>query len=89
MALFVALQVMDIETTMLVFSLGGYEANPFMQLFVQMNPLIALVLWKVIAVGLFTGLVRYRPAGIIKVQAFYSIVIAWNLLVIALGSPAA
>lgn len=85
MALFAALQVLDFETTLLAFALGGYEMNPIMRQFVQLGPITGLVLGKAFAILLFAALARYRPAGIVKIQIFYGILVAWNVFVVSVS----
>jgi hypothetical protein len=86
MAFFAALQVMDIYTTLLVFSLGGYESNPVMGWWLgRTGPIVGLLLGKLLAFGIYLVLDRYRPRGARKVKLFYTGVVTWNLAVLALG----
>ena len=86
MLLFAALQVLDIELTLLIISLGGYEANPLMGWLIRFGPLAGLLLGKLFAFGLFLILERHRPRGVRKIQLFYGSVVTWNLAVLMLGS---
>jgi predicted membrane protein len=85
MALFAALQALDVYLTLLIFSLGGYEANPLMGLLVKAGPITGLIVGKLIAFGLYLLLERHRPQGIRKIQMFYLCVVGWNLAIVALA----
>lgn len=85
MALFAVLQLLDVGLTLTIISLGGYEANPLMAWLVRIGPAQGLILGKLLAFGLFLALYRYRPAGVLKIQAFYACVVLWNLTVLTLG----
>lgn len=88
MTFFAALQALDVYLTLLIFSLGGYEMNPFMRWLIKAGPITGLVLGKLFAFGLFLLLHRHRPRGIRKIQIFYLGVVSWNLVVLAIGSTA-
>jgi predicted membrane protein len=85
MTIFAALQALDVYLTLLIISLGGYEANPLMERLVRAGPIMGLLLGKLIAFGVFLLLERHRPQGIRKIQIFYLGVVTWNLAIVALA----
>ena len=78
---FVALQVLDLLTTVAVFHAGGVELNPLVaRLTLHFGRLGGVVMSKVIAVVLAMGVRRL----IWVVNIFYAGLICWNLIVLFL-----
>ena len=81
--LFAGLQVLDVITTMAVFSLGGFELNPIVQRFVsQFGQGGGLLVAKLLCLPLAAACVRWRPRAITKVNYVFGAVLAWNLTMI-------
>jgi hypothetical protein len=77
---FLYLQVLDILTTMIGFSLGNTEASPFVRLMVHWGPFTGLVLSKILAVGLaFACLLLHRRKLILWINYWYAVIVVWNL----------
>jgi len=77
---FLYLQILDILTTLIGFSLGNGEASPFVRLMVRWGPLNGLLLSKILAVGLATACLLLRRRKLIHwINYWYATVVAWNL----------
>jgi hypothetical protein len=77
---FLYLQVLDILTTLIGFSLGNTEASPFVRLMVHYGPFAGLVVSKILAVGLAAAcLLLRRRKLILWINYWYAAVIVWNL----------
>src|SRR2546425_736448 len=50
--IFLYLQVLDVMSTLIGFSLGNTEASPFIRLLIRWGPLTGLICSKVFAIGL-------------------------------------
>src|SRR5579872_2675759 len=73
---FLYLQVLDILTTLIGFSLGNTEASPFVRLMVHWGPFTGLVLSKILAASLaFTCLLLRRRRLILLINYWYAAVI--------------
>jgi hypothetical protein len=77
---FLYLQVLDILTTLIGFSLGNSEASPFVRLMVHFGPFTGLVLSKIVAASLATAcLLLRRRRLILLINYWYAALIVWNL----------
>ena len=77
---FLYLQVLDILTTLIGFSLGNTEASPFVRMLVHWGPLNGLLLSKIVAAGLaFTCLLLRRRKLILWINYYYAALVVWNL----------
>ena len=77
---FLYLQVLDILSTLIGFSLGNGEASPFVRLMVRWGPVYGLVLSKIVAVGLASAcLLMGRRHLLLWINYWYAAVVAWNL----------
>ena len=77
---FLYLQVLDILTTLIGFSLGNSEASPFVRLMVHWGPFTGLVLSKILAAGLATTCLFLRKRKLILwINYWYAAVVVWNL----------
>ena len=75
----VALNVLDVVTTGIVFSQGGYEANPLLS-----NNLLWTITLKVIVLGTIYVLMRYStawwiPSALLIAVVWYSGAVAINV----------
>jgi uncharacterized membrane protein len=72
---FVALQGLDLLTTMVAFRLGAYEVNPMVaHLTVAFGRFRGVLISKLIAIGIAMG-VRKR---LWMINIFYAVIILWN-----------
>ena len=77
---FLYLQILDILTTLIGFSLGNSEASPFVRLMVRWGPLNGLLVSKILAVSLATACLLLRRRKLIHwINYWYAAVVAWNL----------
>jgi len=80
---FVALQGLDLMTTMLAFRMGGYEINPLVaHLTVTFGRFRGVLISKVIAVAIAMGVRKL----IWVVNVFYGLIILWNSIYLLGGS---
>jgi len=77
---FLYLQILDILSTLIGFSLGNSEASPFVRLLVHWGQLAGVVLSKIVAVGIaFICLLLRRRKLILWINYFYAALVVWNL----------
>jgi len=77
---FLYLQILDILTTLIGFSLGNEEASPMVRLMVRWGPVNGLLISKIVAVGVAcTCLLLHRRRLIQWINYWYAAVVAWNL----------
>ena len=80
---FIALQALDIVTTLLGLRLGAGEASPFIGRLMHMDPVAALLIAKIYAVLLVAVALRYKkPRLIVFLNYWFAAVVTWNLGVI-------
>jgi hypothetical protein len=86
---FVALQVLDILSTILGLCLGASESSVFISGLMRMGPFQALLLSKILAVFLVaTALKLHRPRLVVFLNYWFAAVVTWNLamvLIVELG----
>ena len=76
---FVALQVLDLFTTLLAFRMGAFEVNPLVAHLVAMfGGLRGVVISKLVAISIAMGVRRL----IWVVNIFYALIILWNAIII-------
>jgi Domain of unknown function (DUF5658) len=81
--IFLYLQVLDILTTLLGFSLGITEASPFIQLMIRWGPLQGLLLSKILAACLAAACLAIRKRNLIRwINYWYAALVIWNLAVV-------
>jgi uncharacterized membrane protein len=72
---FIALQALDLLTTMVAFRMGAYEVNPLVaHLTLTFGRFRGVLISKLIAIGIAMGVRRL----IWVVNVFYAIIILWN-----------
>jgi len=77
---FLYLQVLDILTTLIGFSLGNGEASPMVRLLIRWGPLNGLLISKIVAVTVAgVCLMLRRRKLILWINYWYAAVVAWNL----------
>jgi hypothetical protein len=78
--IFLYLQVLDILTTLVGFSLGVTEASPFIQLMIRWGPLRGLLISKIVAAGLAGACLAMRKRNLIRwINYWYAALVLWNL----------
>ncbi len=87
---FFYLQVLDILTTLAFLVAGVQEANPMVRLALDAGPtpLAGLIVVKVLAVLMAVYCVRQSRLRLLaRVNVFFAVLVAWNLLVLIVSSP--
>ena len=85
LTLFVALQVLDILTTLLGLQLGAREGSIFLSRLMRVGPVAALLIAKIIAVLLVALAMKFkRPRVVVFLNYWFAAVVTWNLAVILL-----
>ena len=80
LSIFVALQLLDIVTTMLGLQMGAEESSIFLQRLMHVGPLPALLLAKIFAVALVSMALRMkRPRVVVFLNYWFALVVTWNL----------
>ena len=88
---FTYLQLLDVLTTLTFLMSGMQEANPLVRaaMGVTSNPLVALLYVKAFAVLLGIYCWRRNKVRLLeRMNVFYAIVVAWNLLAIVVDAAA-
>jgi hypothetical protein len=89
LTLFVALQTLDILTTLIGLQLGAWEGSTFIGRLMQAGPLAALLFSKLVAVTLVALAMKYRKPRLVVVLNYWcALVVTWNLAVIFLAGVA-
>jgi hypothetical protein len=77
---FLYLQVLDILSTLIGFSLGNSEASPMVRLMIRWGPVNGLIASKLVAVGVAAVCLMLRRRKLIHwINYWYAAVITWNL----------
>ena len=85
LTVFVALQVLDILTTLLGLQLGASEGSMFLSRLMRAGPVAALLIAKIIAVLLVALALKFkRPRVVVFLNYWFAAVVSWNLVVILL-----
>ena len=78
---FVALQLLDLLTTLVAFHVGAFEVNPLVALLtVKFGRVRGVLISKVIAVAIAMGVRKLLWV----VNLFYAFVVGWNILMLTL-----
>ena len=86
LTLFVALQTLDILTTMMGLQLGAKEGSLFIGHLMQVGPLAGLLISKIIAVFLAAVAMKFkRPRVIVILNFWFALLVTWNLAMIVLS----
>ena len=81
--IFLYLQILDVLSTLIGFSLGNTEASPFVRLLIRFGPVAGLVLSKVVALGLVAACFMLKRMRMIRfINYWYAGLIVWNLVVV-------
>jgi hypothetical protein len=85
LAAFVALQMLDIFTTMLGMQLGAGESSFFIGHLMRIGPVAALLISKLFAVVLvMIALKMQRPRTVVFLNFWFVAVVSWNLVMIVI-----
>jgi hypothetical protein len=83
---FIALQALDLVTTLIGLRMGAGEASPFIGRLMHMDPMAALLIAKIYAVLLVALAMRYKkPRLVVFLNYWFAAVVTWNLGVIILA----
>jgi len=81
--IFLYLQILDVLSTLIGFSLGNTEASPFVRLLVRFGPVAGLALSKVLALGLVAACFVLKRMRMVRfINYWYAGLIFWNLFVV-------
>jgi len=83
---FIALQALDVATTLLGFRFGAAEVSPFIRALIHTSsPLVGLVACKLIAFAVAGIAVAVKRPRVIKLANMgYSALVAWNVVIIGM-----
>lgn len=77
---FLYLQVLDVMTTLIGFSLGNTEASAFIRVLIRWGPLVGLLCSKLLALTLATACVLLNRAALLRwINYWYAGLVVWNL----------
>jgi len=80
LTVFVALQVLDILTTLLGLQMGAQESSFFVSRLMGVGPVAALLLAKILAVLLVSVALKFkRPRVVVFLNYWFTAVVTWNL----------
>jgi hypothetical protein len=80
---FLALQLLDVATTIVALGMGGAEQNPLMARFMAIGPIAGLFLSKLLVIllaGLFVSIGKTRAIQLANVA--FALIVVWNLTII-------
>ncbi len=81
--LFLYLQVLDIMSTLIGFSLGSTEASPFIRMLIRWGPINGLIISKIFAAGLAIVCVYLKRRVLLRwINYWYAALVMWNLYTI-------
>lgn len=77
---FLYLQILDILTTLIGFSLGNEEASPMVRLMIRWGPVNGLLVSKIVAVAVAAVCLLLRRRKLIHwINYWFAAVVVWNL----------
>ena len=83
---FVALQSLDVLTTLIGLRLGASEGSMFIGNLMRVGPVAALLISKLLAVTLVTIALKFRrPRVVVFLNYWSAAVVSWNLLMILMS----
>jgi len=90
LAIFIALQALDILTTLLGLEMGAEESSAFLGKLMSVGPVAALLIAKIIAVLLVTIAMKVkRPRIVVFLNFWFAAIVSWNLAIILMTQWAA
>ena len=83
LTVFVALQVLDILTTLMGLQMGAREGSLFLGQLMRVGPVAALLIAKIFAVLLVAMAMKFkRPRMVVFLNYWFAAVVSWNLIII-------
>jgi hypothetical protein len=80
---FLALQALDVLTTLIGLRIGAKEASLFVARMLELGPVTGLLISKVLALILVAAAFRFkRPRVIVFLNFWFAAVVTWNLAMI-------
>ena len=80
---FLALQALDVLTTMMGLHLGAGEGSAFISRLLRYGPLSGLLLSKALSIVLVAAVVGFGRGRLMRIlNPWYALVVTWNLVVI-------
>jgi hypothetical protein len=86
LTVFIALQVLDVITTLLGLQMGAQEGSMFLGRLMRAGPVAALLIAKIIAVLLVAMAMKFkRPRVVVFLNYWFAALVSWNLVIILLS----
>lgn len=83
LVLFLYLQVLDVLTTLVGFSLGAGEASPFVGALIRWGPLTGTLASKLFAVVILATCLWLRKLYLVRwINVWYAALAVWNLCIV-------
>ena len=83
LTIFVALQALDILTTLLGLQMGAEESSAFLGRLMRVGPVAALLIAKIMAVMLVAIALKVRrPRIVVFLNYWFAALVSWNLAII-------
>ena len=80
---FLALQALDVLTTLIGLNLGATEGSTFVNRMLQFGPVTGLLISKGFSIVLVAAVVAFGRGRLMRVlNPWYAVVVTWNLLII-------
>lgn len=80
---FLALQALDVLTTMIGLRLGAAESSAFVNRLLHYGPLTGLLISKGISIVLVAAVVAFGRGRLMRIlNPWYALVVTWNLIII-------
>ena len=79
-AVFLYLQILDVMSTLIGFSLGNPEGSPFVRLLTRWGPVCGLIVSKLVAIALAGVCLAARKKMLLQIiNVWYAGLVVWNL----------
>lgn len=83
LSVFVALQVLDVLTTLIGLNMGAQEASIFVGRLMNAGPIAGLLISKILGVALVATALKFRRNRVVVfLNYWFAAVVSWNLLLI-------
>ena len=83
LTVFVALQTLDILSTLIGLRIGAQEASIFVGRLMNAGPIAGLLISKILGVALVATALKFRrPRVIVFLNYWFAAVVSWNLVLI-------
>lgn len=82
--LFLALQVLDVVTTIVALAMGGAEKNPLMAQIMAFGTIRSLIVSKLLVLGLAAAFILIKKTKAVQLaNVVFALIVIWNITVIA------